>query len=144
MEIEKQTLFCILKDEKIGEVKRYLQNICDSWHQASFDNEKQVKKFFKRFKIKIEKEYTTGKDYQSYIINKNLNFINCQSFWKLSEIPKHAKKIKALSSGAIVTCYYTDENNTITMFKPNPNSKEVYKPLKLKQQIKHISKYGIY
>lgn len=65
-------------------------------------------------------------------------------FWKVSELPEGAKPIKALSNGSIVTCYYTNDGRTITMYRPNPNSREGYKPLPIYDHVTHTSIYGSY
>ena len=65
-------------------------------------------------------------------------------FWCLSEIPLDAKPIKAHSNGSIVTCYFVTTADTIHFYRPNPNAKEVYKPLPLDDHIAHNRIYGSY
>ena len=59
-------------------------------------------------------------------------------FWKMEEIPENAVKYTDLSNGSLVDCYYTNENNIYTVYRPNCNAKEVYKPMELKQHIEYI------
>lgn len=59
-------------------------------------------------------------------------------FWKLSDIPENAKPFKALSNGSIVNCFFLNNGETIHIYRPNPNAKEVYKPLALKERIKFV------
>ena len=60
-------------------------------------------------------------------------------FWRMEEIPKDAVKYIDLSNGSLVDCYYTNEKNVYTVYRPNPNAKEVYKPMELKQHLEYIS-----
>ena len=60
-------------------------------------------------------------------------------FRTMEEIPENAVKYTDLSNGSLVDCYYTNENNIYTQYRPNPNAKEVYKPMGLKQHIEYIS-----
>ena len=60
-------------------------------------------------------------------------------FWKMEDIPENAVKYTDLSNGSLVDCYYTNESNVYTQYRPNPNAKEVYKPMGLKQHIEYIS-----
>ena len=60
-------------------------------------------------------------------------------FWKMEEIPENAVKYTDLSNGSLVDCYYTNEHNIYTVYRPNCNAKEVYKPMELKQHIEYIS-----
>lgn len=65
-------------------------------------------------------------------------------FWKISEVPEDAKPIKLLSNGRIVTGYYRNDGETIFIYRPNPNAKEVYKPLGINDHISHKRIYGSY
>jgi hypothetical protein len=66
------------------------------------------------------------------------------SFWSLEELPIGARPIKAFSNGSIVTCYYTNDGEIITIYRPNPNAKTVYSPLTIQQHIAHKQIYGSY
>ena len=59
-------------------------------------------------------------------------------FWKMEEIPENAVKYTDLSNGSLVDCYYTNENDVYTQYRPNCNAKEVYKPMELKQHIEYM------
>lgn len=63
-------------------------------------------------------------------------------FCRTEELPKDARPIKALSNGSIVTCYYTNDGETVTIYRPNPNYKDIYKPLPIDQHISHTRIYG--
>ena len=61
-----------------------------------------------------------------------------KSFSKMEDIPENAVKYTDLSNGSLVDCYYTNENNIYTLYRPNPNAKEVYKPMELRQHTEYI------
>ena len=49
--------------------------------------------------------------------------------FKTAEVPKEAKPYYDLCNGSYVQCYILDKGNEVITYKPNPNAKEVYKPL---------------
>ena len=65
-------------------------------------------------------------------------------FWSLDEVPEGAKPIKALSNGHLVTCYFTNDGETIRFYRPNPNAHRVYHPMTLEEHIAHQRIYGLY
>lgn len=65
-------------------------------------------------------------------------------FWSTQDIPADARPIKALSNGNIVTCYFTNDGETVTIYRPNPNAHAVYHPLTLDDDIAHRRIYGLY
>ena len=141
--VEQKTFeYCEAFDEKTNKKEYFIKSIFDFWHFASFDNLRQVKKFFKTFEIKKQEKTANRKNYKSWNINKI--FVNNTTFWNLEQVPPEAKHIKALSNGAIVDCYYTISDNIITFYRPNPNAKNVYKPLDIKQHIYHHKQNGTY
>lgn len=66
----------------------------------------------------------------------------CGGFWKLSEVPTQAKPILGHSNGSIVTCYIWNDGKQLHIYRPNPNAKEVYKPLSLEEHIKYMNEHG--
>lgn len=50
-------------------------------------------------------------------------------FNSAGDLPEGAKPLYCMSNGSMVTCYATNDGDTVTVWRPNPNSKEVYKPL---------------
>lgn len=120
---------------------------CNYWIGAEFETIEQLDFFAQTlgFTYTLEKEepselYGT---YREYTLSHLINFRE-NGFWKLKDLPQGAKPIKALSNGSIVTCYFTNDGNTITIHRPNPNAKEVYKPLPIDQHIAHKQIYGSY
>ena len=76
--------------------------------------------------------------YRRYSISRTIDDRCGGGFWKLSDIPDDAKPFKALSNGSIVDCYFLNDGETIHIYRPNPNAKEVYKPLSLKDHINFV------
>ena len=111
------------------------------YHLAEFDNMDQLYRFCKKFNItllpKDENDSVIIFETSKKIIDSN------RKFWKLSDLPKNAKPIFALSNGSVVKCYYTNTKTTVRIYRPNPNSKAVYKPLSIEKHIAHHKKNGI-
>lgn len=149
------------------------------WHFASLETMDQLDFLAKTlgftYELREEKKWR-GKDnvYREYSMSHNLVSPCDGGFWKLSDLPNNAKPIKALSNASIVTCYFTNDGETIRMYRPNPNATEenknryrtideyenavknriyypnslefdaVYKPLPIDQHIAHCKIYGTY
>ena len=80
--------------------------------------------------------------YQSFTMTHQLEY---KSFWRKDELPENAKAIRALSNGRLVTCYFTNDGNTLTWYRPNPNAEpDVYNPLPIDEHKAHIILYGLY
>lgn len=87
-------------------------------------------------------DYGTYRQYEmSHQINEPLGY---GGFWERSQIPAEARPFKATCNGSTVTCYFTNDGKTINIYRPNPNAKEVYKPLELSERIAHRKIYGSY
>jgi hypothetical protein len=71
-------------------------------------------------------------------------FVEGKGFWKLDEMHEGARPFLGLSNGSVVTCYFTNDGETITIYRPNPNAHEVYQPLPLEEHIKHQMRFGLY
>ena len=112
---------------------------------ASFANIEQFEFYQKTlgFKTKLFEIINENTEKELKIYISNYKIIDGY-FWKLEELPKRAKPIKALSNGSIVTCYYCKnyKDNTIIIYRPNPNAKEIYKPLEIEEHIAHSKIYG--
>lgn len=114
---------------------------------ATFKTFKQLKAFIARFGgvLKITDKHIQNNGKLLYTLDSGLVFVNAKrSFWKKQEVPKNARAIKALSNGSVVKCYYTINNNVVTFYRPNPNAKNVYKPLSIKEHIAFQNENGIY
>lgn len=115
------------------------------WYFGRFETMEQLNKLadtlgFKYQIIKHEKTESNG-DFKIYGMTHRL--LNGY-FNNISEIPKGSRPIKALSNGSIVDCYFFNDGENITIYRPNPNNKELYKPLTIQEHIKHCEVYGSY
>lgn len=63
-------------------------------------------------------------------------------FWSKDELPSGCKPILGFSNGSLVTCYFTNDGETVTIFRPNPNATEVYHPLPLDEHITYMQTVG--
>lgn len=133
-------LFC--KDKR---VIIYREGYSSMFHFASFETVKQFKDFVKLFNIHYDLDFITryGENIKIGRLTKRLTDDKIP-FWKLSEIPANTKKIKALSNGSIVDCYIEETDKEIKLHRPNPNAKDIYKPLSLKNHIRFQTRFGIY
>ena len=119
------------------------------WYFAEFSNWEQLERFldFAGLEIELEEEnqwFFNPKcgTWRKYRVNRKLDNPCYGGFWSLSEIPESAKKIKGHSNGSIVDCYILNDGETLHIYRPNPNAKEVYKPLPLDEHIKYIREHG--
>ena len=112
------------------------------YHFAEMHTIEQLEKFsnmlgFTYTLEEVSQSEEHGK-YRRYSISRTIDDRCGGGFWKLSDIPDDAKPFKALSNGSIVDCYFLNDGETIHIYRPNPNAKEVYKPLSLKDHINFV------
>ena len=112
----------------------------DAYAYIAFRTDKGLNDFIARSGVDFIKQSENetlqyGKT-QSFIA-RNITLIE-QSFWEIADIPENAKLYKDLSNGSLVDCYYTKENDIYTVYRPNPNAKNVYKPMEIEQHIHFI------
>ena len=117
------------------------------WLFAEFDTEDQLKLFadtlgFTYTLTKTQQEHPIFGEARFYELDTEI--VQSVLFWKLEELPENAKPIWALSNGSVVECYYAHVDGKIRIYRPNPNAKDVYKPLSPMEQIGHQLRYGIY
>ena len=139
----KQKFYVLKKGTQQGEAGECWLKMDDypGFHFASFKNLNQARKFFEIFGVKFSPLY----DNELYEVWESDKFFKDGGyFWKKEELPAGAKKIKALSNGSIVDCYYQIKKDNVLFYRPNPNAKRVYKPLSLEEHIKFQSENGIY
>ena len=107
---------------------------------TAFRTDKGLNDFIKRTGtdfIKQNEAITADHGKVQWFAAENIE-IQEKLFWRMEEIPENAVKHTDLSNGSLVDCYYTNENNVYTQYRPNCNAKEVYKPMGLKQHIEYI------
>lgn len=109
------------------------------WHFARFNTMEQLQEFLEITGLKIEKteEKQTLNNGLLEIFSLSHNIKEEGYFWKFEDVPNTAKKIKGLSNGSIVDCYFLTDETTLYIYRPNPNAKEVYKPMKLEEEIEY-------
>jgi len=123
------------KGLKCGSTKEYKAFIADYlFHAASFKgNTESFDIFVKRLGLTLLPatfQHGPGADFY----NVKENFAEAL-FWKKSEVPANAHPILGHSNGSLVKCYWKRVGDTIEVYRPNPNAKEVFKPLPLKLHI---------
>ena len=107
---------------------------------TAFRTDKELSDFIKRTGtdfIKQNEAMTADHGKVQSFVAENIE-IQEKSFWRMEDIPENAVKYTDLSNGSLVDCYYTNKNNVYTQYRPNPNAKEVYKPMELKQHIEYM------
>ena len=106
------------------------------YHLFSSNKKKAFKRIIKKLGLKVD-HVDDGITYYRQELKEFL-------FWKRAEIPHHAKKIKLLSNGSIVTGFILSNDKELFIYRPNPNAKRVYKPLSLKRHIRYSLKWGTF
>lgn len=138
-----------LSRERLDEYAAYIVKADGNmFHAASFFQKFQFDEFIEKFGIKLTESVENS--YQSERYGKVtfywLDKIFKDSFYftSLDQIPENAKPLKLLSNGSIVDGFYTDENNVITFWRPNPNCKDIYKPMELEEHIAYQQAHGVF
>lgn len=118
------------------------------WHVADFQTETQLQLFAKTlgfsYTLIDERDHHVFGKIREYRLDRKICDASHIPFRSLKEIPEIAKPIKALSNGSIVTCYFTNDGETIRIYRPNSNCPEIHQPLPLNEHISHHKKFGIY
>lgn len=112
----------------------------DFFNIASFKTKEQ----FNRYCATLGIKYTLHEEkdeYNHYTISHDFKK---KYFWKLEDLPIGCKPMKMLSNGKIIDSYFRTTEKEIEIYKPNPNAKDVYKPITLEEQIAHLNKFGTY
>jgi len=128
---------CVIKDpqerEKHGGYKYLLTDGATSW--SAYRTDKGFEAFLQRGGLKLKRGSW------SPILNKQ---IEDRYFWRLSDIPDLDECIsyQDLCNGGLVTCYSHAAEDTVTIYRPNPNAKQVYNPLPLKAHTEYQRVYG--
>lgn len=116
------------------------------WHFADMNNMSQLQQLADTlgfsFTLEEERKFLNGGNYCQYSMDRDIK--NECYFYNRDELPDDAKPIKALSNGSIVDCYFINDGTTIHIYRPNPNAKNVYKPLSLADHIEHCKTHGTY
>ena len=119
----------------------------DLWYLAEFETMEQLKRFSDTLGFQYELSQVrenTPRSGRFEIYHVDHEFSDDHLFARLDDLPDGAKPIQALSNGSIVTCYFHNDGSTIAIYRPNPNSCDLYHPLNLDQQIAHEKQFGVY
>lgn len=120
------------------------------WYFGRFDSMNQLEELSEcmgfTYELNEEKFYDDNPNvsFKSFTCSHDFKDYSCGGFWDIRDVPADAKHIKALSNGSIVDCYYINDGQSIIMYRPNPNSKEFYKPINIKEHLKHVEVCGSY
>lgn len=114
------------------EYKAIIQN--HQFHLASFHTLVGYKRFIKRLGLHLRHE-TDKKNLSIYKLEEEfIEFLFC----KRKDLPRGCKPLILLSNGYFVKGYWRRNKNTIEIFRPNPNSGKIYRPLPLKLHRKFV------
>lgn len=124
-----------------------IHTVDGNFYLAEFETQEQLKFFLDTLGVTIKQEVEKRESellgvYTRLELSHRIEGDN--GFISPDELPQNAKPIKALSNGSIVTCYYLNDGETVKLYRPNPNIKEIYKPLSTEEHIKHVQIYGLY
>lgn len=117
------------------------------WYIGKIHNNEQMQEVLNFLEIEITTidhevtHNTTGK-IVFYNLSKNINSPCDGGFWsieQLQEISKgqKLKQFKGLSNGSIVDCYIGIGENSIDIYRPNPNAKEVYQKMEFSEELEY-------
>lgn len=105
------------------------------WHFSRMDTRKQLDAFCKMLGIKMTEKTIDNEIVKYYRTDTALIDMSNLTFWNLTDVPSTATKIKGLSNGSIVDCYFLREGDRLTIYRPNPNAKNVYKKMEFEKEL---------
>lgn len=118
------------------------------WYMGEFKNEEQLKRFAERLGFTYE---FVGEEHSDFTESTTRYFklshkfcAETKYFWQYSQLPQNAKPIIGLSNGRLVTCFFTNDGETITVYRPNPNAKDVYIPMTTEEHIAYVQRNGLF
>lgn len=137
-----------LSRERLDEYAAYIVKADGMmYHAASFYQKFQFDEFVEKFGITLTESVENSHQSERY---GKVTFYWLDKIFKdagftdLSQVPANAKPLKLLSNGSIVDGFYTNENNVITFWRPNPNCKDIYKPMELEEHIAYHQAHGVW
>lgn len=113
--------------------KFVVQQDCTAW--TAYRTNRGFKRFLELTGLEIDPSKTKYWDCTAVGHGRRV-FMQCnprkvndhKSFWNRSDVPEGARKFIGLSNGQYVDCYVVSNAEEATIYRPNPNAKEVYKP----------------
>lgn len=110
----------------------------------AFVTDKGFREWLARTKLKLE-QIQVDEELEYLNISKIyrvLGVIKEVLFWTMDEVPKDATHFKGLSNGSLVDCYCKPVTQGAIIFRPNPNAKDVYKPMPINEHIAYQKIHG--
>ena len=101
---------------------------------SAYKKPTSLRYFMDNYGLKVDKSTVEMHDYRVQGHGRVLTFefepklIEDVYFWKAEEIPTGARAFVGLENGSYVTLYAVDEGDKVTIYRPNPNAKDVYIP----------------
>lgn len=133
---EKQMIsITIYLDGKTSECgyKYVVQRDCMAW--TAYRTDSGFRRFLALYGLKINPQFTQLHDMQAVGKGRVITtacydkrVTDGRYFWSLGEVPENARRFVSLCNGEYVDCYITDDGQTATVYRPNPNAKNVYIP----------------
>lgn len=135
-------------DEQYHRSRVILHRGGTGFYFAEFDNTEQLEFFAQTLGFTYSPAEWRDTErfgiYREYTVDRKFVDYSPGGFTSMEDIPEDAKPIKALSNGSIVTCYFTNDGEKITFYRPNGNYRNIYHPLTIEQHIQHQKIYGKY
>ena len=119
------------------------------WYHADTNSKEQMNDLLDFFECEITEKEDRGRvgdagNIVLYGLSKDIISKNGGGFWNMSQLMEDIKgrRVKSfigLSNGSLVTCYacFDDDNNTVEIFRPNPNAKDVYFKMPFDVELKY-------
>jgi len=128
-------------EKPVGCGYRYCISHYAAMGYRAFRTEKGLNEWLKSFELSVElidegishHGENTGGWYKVYRV---IGEVRDESFTDINQIPTEAIKITDLSNGSMVDCYISKVDGIVTIFRPNPNYKDIYKPLPIAEHRK--------
>lgn len=122
---------------------RYIIHKDWQWHFGRFPTMEKLQEFldFAGLKATLVESYKTRwyGEYKKWVVKEGVvehGFVN------LKNLPEGAKKFIGLSNGELVECYLLNDGENLHVYRPNPNCKDIYKPLSIEEHIAYKRENG--
>jgi hypothetical protein len=128
----------------LEQLRDFAEGVGFSWkfHHAEQMECKQVGQSWEECEPYTIEYYTLSHDFDVDAFCHDTQWGKCQGFWSLDELPSGVVPFIGLSNGSLVTCYAANDGEKISLYRPNPNAKEVYKPMTTAEHIAYVRKHG--
>lgn len=125
----------IYTDKRPHEHKAIIYMIGYYFHFKNFDTVYQLRTFCEMLGVSLIPD---GEVDGGLLFRTNKVLTNAAlPFWHKSDLPRGCMKVKGMSNGSVVDCYIKSTRDKVTVYRPNPNAKAVFKPMDLHNQIQY-------